>query len=68
MCIRDSLKDLKTFYDDIVYISYLTVKPDRDELNSYIEKMVEEFNMEDVNKAIKHLEDGKARFRVVLKA
>lgn len=29
---------------------------------------VEEFNMEDVNKAIKHLEDGKARFRVVLKA
>lgn len=29
---------------------------------------VEEFKMEDVNKAIKHLEDGKARFRIVLKA
>ena len=29
---------------------------------------VEEFKMEDVNEAIKHLEDGKARFRVVLKA
>jgi uncharacterized zinc-type alcohol dehydrogenase-like protein len=29
---------------------------------------VEEFKMEDVNDAIKHLEDGKTRFRVVLKA
>ena len=29
---------------------------------------VEEFKMEDVNKALKHLEDGKARFRIVLKA
>lgn len=29
---------------------------------------VEEFKMQDVNKAIKHLEDGKARFRIVLKA
>lgn len=29
---------------------------------------VEEFKMEDVNKAIQHLEQGKARFRVVLKA
>ncbi len=29
---------------------------------------VEEFKMEDINEAIKHLEDGKARFRVVLKA
>ena len=29
---------------------------------------VEEFKMEDVNKAIKHLEAGKARFRLVLKA
>lgn len=29
---------------------------------------VEEFNMDEVNKAIKHLEDGKARYRIVLKA
>lgn len=29
--------------------------------------IVEEFNIADVNKAIKHLEDGKARFRIVLK-
>ncbi|WP_339751796.1 NAD(P)-dependent alcohol dehydrogenase [uncultured Winogradskyella sp.] len=29
---------------------------------------VEEFKMENINEAIKHLEDGKARFRVVLKA
>ncbi len=28
---------------------------------------VEEFKMEDVNKALKHLEEGKARFRIVLK-
>jgi uncharacterized zinc-type alcohol dehydrogenase-like protein len=30
--------------------------------------MVEEYKMEDVNKALKHLEDGKARYRIVLKA
>ncbi|NNK29131.1 MAG: NAD(P)-dependent alcohol dehydrogenase [Flavobacteriaceae bacterium] len=29
---------------------------------------VEEFDMADVNKAMQHLEDGKARFRIVLKA
>ena len=29
---------------------------------------VEEFEMKDVNKALKHLEEGKARFRLVLKA
>ena len=29
---------------------------------------VEEFKMEDVNKAMKHLEEGKARYRIVLKA
>ena len=29
---------------------------------------VEEFKMEDVNKAMKHLEDGNARYRIVLKA
>jgi uncharacterized zinc-type alcohol dehydrogenase-like protein len=29
---------------------------------------VEEFAMEDVNEALKHLHDGKARFRIVLKA
>ncbi len=28
---------------------------------------VEEFDMKDVNEAVKHLEDGKARFRIVLK-
>lgn len=30
--------------------------------------IIEEFDMVDVNKAIKHLEDGKARYRIVLKA
>ena len=29
---------------------------------------VEEFKMEDVNKAMQHMEEGKARFRIVLKA
>lgn len=30
--------------------------------------IVEQFDLSDVNKAIKHLEDGKARYRIVLKA
>jgi uncharacterized zinc-type alcohol dehydrogenase-like protein len=31
-----------------------------------IEPQVEMFKMEDINDALKHLEEGKARYRVVL--
>ncbi|MFA9190235.1 MerR family transcriptional regulator [Flavobacterium sp. FZUC8N2.13] len=37
-----SLKDLKKHFDSIVYVSCLTVKPDRDEVNDYVQEMVDE--------------------------
>ena len=38
----DNLKDLKKHFDSIVYVSYLTVQPERDILDSYVQKMSEE--------------------------
>jgi len=35
----ESLKDMKKYFDNIVYISYLTVEPTRDALNNYIEEI-----------------------------
>ncbi len=35
----ESLKDLKTYFDKIVYVSYLTVEPNKDEINDYINKL-----------------------------
>jgi DNA-binding transcriptional MerR regulator len=32
----DSLVDLLTYYDDIIYISYFTVKPEKDAIQDYI--------------------------------
>lgn len=36
----DNLKDLKKHFDNIVYISYLTVQPDKDFVNEYVDRMV----------------------------
>lgn len=38
----DSLTDLKSHFDSIVFISYLTVQPDKDAINDYINQMIEE--------------------------
>ncbi|MBP4141769.1 MerR family transcriptional regulator [Flavobacterium sp. I-SCBP12n] len=38
----DNLKDMKKHFDSIVYVSYLTVQPERDILDSYVQKMSEE--------------------------
>ncbi|MBC7641816.1 MAG: MerR family transcriptional regulator [Flavobacterium sp.] len=32
----ESLKDLKRYFNDIVYISYITVAPDKNEINDYV--------------------------------
>ena len=37
-----NLKDLKKHFSSIVYVSCLTVKPDRDEVNAYVQEMVDE--------------------------
>lgn len=38
----DNLKDLKKHFSSIVFVSYLTVQPERDILNQYVGKMAEE--------------------------
>ena len=35
----ENLKDLKRHYDAIVFVSYLTVQPERDSIDSYINEM-----------------------------
>jgi len=37
-----NLKDLKKHFSSIVYVSCLTVKPDRDEVNAYVQEMADE--------------------------
>jgi len=36
------LKDLKKYFDNITYICYTTVEPDKNEINNYIQKLNEE--------------------------
>ncbi len=38
----DSLKDMKHYFDNIVYISYLTVKPTKDAINDYMKEISNE--------------------------
>jgi len=35
----DNLKDIKKYFNNITFVSYLTVQPDKNEINNYIEKM-----------------------------
>jgi methanogenic corrinoid protein MtbC1 len=35
----DSLKDMKNYFDNIIYISYLTVQPTKDAINDYIKEI-----------------------------
>lgn len=38
----ENLKDLKKHFDSIVFVSYMTVQPERDSVNEYVAKMSEE--------------------------
>jgi len=38
----DNLRDLKKHFDSIVFISYLTVQPERDTINEYVDQMSNE--------------------------
>nr|WP_314897290.1 MerR family transcriptional regulator [uncultured Flavobacterium sp.] len=38
----ENLKDLKKHFNSIVFVSYLTVQPDRDSINEYVTKMTTE--------------------------
>lgn len=38
----ESLKDLKKYFDNIVYVSYLTVQPTKDVINDYLQRIATE--------------------------
>ena len=38
----DSLKDIKKYFDNIVYVCYMTVQPEKAEVNDYIKNLKEE--------------------------
>ena len=38
----DSLKDMKHYFDNIIYVSYLTVQPTADDVNDYLKELATE--------------------------
>lgn len=38
----DSLKDMKKYFDNVIYISYLTVEPNKDLINDYLKEIASE--------------------------
>jgi hypothetical protein len=38
----ESLKDLKNYFDNIVFVCYMTVEPLKEEVNNYIQKLEKE--------------------------
>lgn len=35
----ESLKDIKKYFDNVTYVSYLTIEPNKDEINNYIRQL-----------------------------
>jgi hypothetical protein len=35
----ESLKDIKKYFDNVTYISYMTVEPSKDEINNYLKEI-----------------------------
>jgi methanogenic corrinoid protein MtbC1 len=50
----DSLKDLLNYYDDLVFISYFTIQPDKESINAYLKEFSKEI-----------LESSKAEFWIL---
>jgi len=38
----ENLKDLKKHFESIVFVSYLTIQPDKDSVNEYVNQMIQE--------------------------
>jgi DNA-binding transcriptional MerR regulator len=45
----DSLKDIKKYFDNITYVCYMTVEPDKSEVNNYIKQVTNEILDESSN-------------------
>ena len=38
----DSLKDIHTYFDNVVFVTYMTVEPDKDSVNDYLKQVYNE--------------------------
>jgi hypothetical protein len=45
----ESLKDIKKYFDNITYVCYMTVEPDKSEVNNYIKQVNNEILDESSN-------------------
>jgi len=45
----ESLKDIKKYFDNITYVCYMTVEPDKSEVNNYIKQVTNEILEESSN-------------------
>ena len=45
----DSLKDLKKYFNNIVYVCYMTVEPDKDSVTPYVKELKSQILEEDSN-------------------
>ena len=43
----DSLKDVKVYFDKIIFLSYLTVEPNKDEIDNYVQNLKKEILNDD---------------------
>ncbi len=43
-----SMTDLKNHFDSIVFVSYLTVQPDKDAINDYVDQMIKELHSDTI--------------------
>ncbi|MFY8187682.1 MerR family transcriptional regulator [Flavobacterium sp.] len=41
----DSLKDIHTYFDNLVFVTYMTIEPDKEAINDYLKKVNEEVIM-----------------------
>ena len=44
----ESLTDLKKHFESIVFVSYVTVQPDKDVINDYVHQMIQELHQEGI--------------------
>ena len=59
----ENLKDLKKHFDSIVFVSYLTVQPDKESINDYVNKMKQELEDDTtqlwyIGRMVEHIESS----------
>ncbi|WP_136152883.1 MerR family transcriptional regulator [Flavobacterium sangjuense] len=67
----ESLKDLKKYFDNITYICYMTVEPNKSEVNDYIKKLRKEIldessNLWVIGRATEHITSNQSDKKITI--